>query len=330
MTARGKVVVLGANGFLGSSVTRRLVEAGRDVRAMIRPGRALNPNIRGLELEVVFGDALDKESLVRAMRGCDSAFHCVVDPRAWIHDTSSLFRTNVDGLRNSMDAALEVGVTRFVFTSSVCTIGLNANGVASEADTFNWADRATDYVRARVQAEDLFMDYCRDRGLPGVACNVAMTWGAGDAQPTAHGRLLRNVVLKWRPAYWQTNLSMVGIVDAADAMILAGERGRVGERYIVANRLMSFREVFDLGASYAGKRGPWLYVPMPVMHVVCFFARRLAYWAGRETVVTRDSLRLSRIMQDYDNAKARKELGWQPRPMEESIREAVAWFRKHP
>ncbi len=328
MKAGGKVVVLGANGFLGSTVARRLAEAGREVRAMIRPGRAPSPNLRDLAVEVVHGEALDRASLVRAMQGCVSAYHCIVDPRAWLHDTSSLFRTNVEGLRNSMDAALEVGLRRFVLSSSVCTIGLNPSGVASEADAFNWEDRATDYVRSRVQAEDLLMEYCRSRGLPGIACNIAMTWGAGDAQPTAHGTLLRNAVLRWRPAYWKTSLSMVGIVDAADAMILAEERGRVGERYIVANRLMSFQEVFDLGARYAGKRGPWLYVPMPVMQVVCFFAKRLAYVARRETVVTRDSLRLSSIMKDYDNSKAKRELGWRPRPMEESIREAVEWFEK--
>lgn len=330
MTVGNKAVVLGANGFLGSHIVRHLVAAGRDVRAMIRAGREINPYIRDLKIEVVHGDAMDRESLVRAMRGCDSAFHCIVDPRAWLYDTAPLFRTNVDGLRNSMDAALEVGVKRFVFLSTVCTIGLNPSGVASEADAFNWEDQATDYVRSRVQAEVLFLEYCRTRGLPGVACNVAMTWGAGDVQPTAHGALLRNVVLKWRPAYWETSLAMVGIDDAADAMLLAEQRGRVGERYIIANRLMTFREVFDLGARHANKRGPWLFVPMPVMNVVCFFAKHLAHLVRRETVVTRDALRLSFIMKDYDNSKAKKELGWQPRPMEESIREAVEWFRKNP
>lgn len=329
MTAANRAVVLGANGFLGSHVTRHLVEAGRDVRAMIRAGREISPYIRDLKLDLVRGDALDKDSLVRAMQGCETAFHCIVDPRAWLFDTAPLFRTNVEGLRNAMDAALEVGLKRFVFLSTVCTIGLNPSGVASEADAFNWADQATDYVRSRVQAEDLFMEYCRTRNLPGVACNVAMTWGAGDLQPTAHGALLRNVVLKWRPAYWETSLSMVDVDDAADAMILAAERGRVGERYLITNRLMTFREVFDLGARYAGKRGPWLCVPLPVMKVVCFFTKYLAHFAGRETVVTPDALRLSFIMKDYDNSKARRELGWQPRPMEESIRAATEWFRQH-
>ncbi len=325
MTEGAKAVVLGANGFLGSHVTRALAKNGRDVRAMVRAGRELNPNVRGLDLDVVCGDALDKDSLIRAMRGCDSLFHCIVDVRAWLHDPTPLYRVNVDGLRNSMEAALETGVKRFVFTSTVCTIGLNPSGVATEADAFNWDDQATDYVRSRVQAENLFIDYCR-RGLPGVACNVAMTFGAGDAQPTAHGSLLRASVRGRMPAYWDTSLSMVGIDDAASALILAEQHGRLGERYIVAARLMSFKEVFDIAARYAGKKGPWLRIPMPMMYVTCWFAKRIAYVLGRETYVTADALRLSFVMKDFDNSKARAELGWRPRPMEESIREAAEWF----
>lgn len=324
-----KAAVLGANGFLGSHLTRRLVKTGREVRAMIRPGRELNPNIRGLDIEVVHGDALDRDSLLRAMHGCATVFHCIVDPRAWLHDSTPLFQNNVDGLRNSMEAALEVGVTRFVFLSTVCTIGLNPSGVASEADAFNWDDRATDYVRSRVQAEDLFTDYCRTRGLPGVACNVAMTWGAGDVQPTAQGALLRDVVRKWQPAYWDSYMSSVGIDDAAEAMILAEQRGRIGERYIIATRLTGFREVFDIGARHAGKRPPWLYLPMPLLKVIALVSLYLARILDREMVLTPGTLRLAQVMKDFDNSKARTELGWQPGPLEESIREAVDWFRQH-
>lgn len=329
MSAEQKTVVLGANGFLGSHLTRMLVQAGRDVRAFVRAGRALNPNIADLGVEVVHGDALDKDSLVRAMNGRDTVFNCIVDTRAWLHDPTPLYRVNVDGLRNMMDAALETGVKRFIFCSTVCTIGLNPSGIASEADAFNWADRATHYVLARVQAENLFMEYCR-RGLPGVVCNVAMPYGAGDSQPTEHGRLLKRAARGFMPAYWESSLSMVGIEDAARALMLAEDRGRVGERYIIAGRLMSFKEVWEIGARYAGRPGPFLRIPIPMMYVICWVVKRLAYLVGLETVVTGDALRLSFTMKDFDTSKARRELGWEPRPMEESIREAVDWFRQHP
>jgi dihydroflavonol-4-reductase len=329
MPSSNKAVVLGANGFLGSHVTRALVQAGRDVRAMVRAGRDLNPNIRGLGMELVEGDALDQASLVRAMAGCESVFYCIVDTRAWLHDPTPLYRVNVDGLRNAMEAALAVGVRRFLFSSTVCSIGLNPSGVASEADAFNWADQATDYVLARVKGENLFMEYCR-RGLPGVALNVAMPYGAGDTQPTAHGKLLKFAARGLIPAYWDTSLAMVGIDDVARAMLLAEQRGRVGERYIISGRLTSFREVWAIGARHAGRPGPFIYIPMPVMEAICWLAKRVCYVLGRETVVTPESLRLSYVMRDFDTHKAREKLGWEPHPMEQSIREAVDWFKQHP
>ena len=147
----------------------------------------------GLGAATSCGGSLDKQAWVEAVRGCQSVLHGVVDTRAWLRDPTPLSRVNIDGLRNAMEAALENHVERFVFTSSVCTIGPNPSGVATEEDAFNWEHPATHYVRARVEAENLFMDFCR-RGLPGVACNVTVTWGDGDYQPTPHGRLLKDFV----------------------------------------------------------------------------------------------------------------------------------------
>lgn len=329
MAATYKTVVLGANGFLGSHLTRILSQTGRDVRAFVRPGRDLNPNMRDLGIEVVYGDVLDTDSLLRAMHGRESVFHCVVDTRAWLHDPSPLYRVNVDGLRNAMDAAIECGVKRFVFCSTVCAIGLNPSGVATEKDAFNWDHLATDYVRARVQGENLLMEYC-GRGFPGIAMNIAMPYGAGDWQPTAHGDLLRSAVRGRAFVCWPTSLAMVGVEDAAHALILAEERGRPGERYIVSGRLMSFGEVWKIAARHAGRRGPLVCIPLPVMHVACTLTKWVAGLIGRESVVNPDALRLSYLMKDFDITKARTELGWVPRPMEESIREATDWFLQHP
>jgi len=329
MTEQNKTVVLGANGFLGSHVTRALVKRGRNVRAHVRSESELVDNIAGLDVEMVYGDVLDKEAMVAAMRGCESVFHCIVDTRAWLHDPTPLYRVNVDGLRHSMEAALENEVKHFVFTSTICTIGINPSGVASEKDEFNWKDLATDYVHARVEAENLFMDFCR-RGLPGVACNVAMTWGESDFQPTPHGRLLKDHLHGRFPICWNLAQSMVDINDAAEAMILAEQKGRIGERYIIATRFMTIKEVFEIGARHTGRNHLRIDLPMPVMYVLSWLIQQSCRLIGRESRVNLNSLRLSGVMSDFDSTKARTELGWTPRPMEESVEEAAAWFVAHP
>ena len=161
-------LVLGASGFLGSHVTKQLVAAGRKVRVLIRS----TSNTRAtdhLDSERFVGDVMDAESIARAMQGVASVYYCVVDTRAWLRDPAPLYRVNVDGLSNVMDAALAAGVERFVFTSSFVTVGIRPGGISTELDAFNWWDDAPDYVRCRVQAQSLFMEYCQDRGLTGIA-----------------------------------------------------------------------------------------------------------------------------------------------------------------
>ncbi|MBL9109945.1 MAG: NAD-dependent epimerase/dehydratase family protein, partial [Myxococcales bacterium] len=200
-TPTGRALVLGANGFLGSHVVRALLDDGRSVRAMVRASSDTR-SIDGLEVERVQGDVLDAASLAQAMRGCETVYHSVVDTRAWLRDPAPLRRVNVDGLRLSMDAALEAGVKRFVFTSTLGTIGLNPTGVATEVDAFNWADDAPAYILTRVEAETLFFQYCREKGLPGVACCVANTFGANDFAPTPHGKLLYDAARGLVPVSW--------------------------------------------------------------------------------------------------------------------------------
>ena len=160
-----------------------------------------------------------------------------------------------------MEVALEMGVERFVFTSSIVTIGLNPSGVASETDEFNWEDQAPPYVMTRVEAERQLLRLCRE-GLPGIVCNVATTFGGHDHQPTPHGELLKLTVAGRMPAYWDTKMSVVGVRDAADAMLLAEQHGRVGERYIVADRMMDIAEATSKTATFAGVKPPRFEIPM--------------------------------------------------------------------
>ncbi|MFH2007665.1 MAG: NAD-dependent epimerase/dehydratase family protein [bacterium] len=323
----GRVLVLGASGFLGSHVARALAAQGRELRLLVRATSDLR-GLAGVVAERVVGDVLDRESIRRAMQGCDAVYHCVVDARSWLRDPLPLYRVNVDGLRNVLEEAQECAVRRVVYTSSIVTIGLNPSGVATEADTFNWGDRAPAYVKTRVLGERAFLEACR-RGLDGVACCVGTTYGDGDWQPTPHGRLVGLVVQRRLPVYWDGGLSVVGVQDAAEALLLAEGRGRAGARYIVADRYLTMRRLVELVAGAAGVRRPWVRVPQPIMALACALGEGVSALRDRDSELARSSLALMHIMGDFDSRKAREELGWEPRPFEQSVQEAVAWFRDH-
>ena len=321
-----KALVLGASGFLGSHVVKALVAAGRDVRVMVRASSDTT-TIDDLPVERCIGDVLDPVSLRAAMTGCQVVYYCVVDTRAWLRDSTPLRRVNIDGLRNVLAIAMELPLRKFVYTSTIVTIGLNPSGVASERDAFNWADRAPDYVALRVQAEQEFLACCR-RGLPGVACCVGTTYGAGDQQPTPHGKLIELVVQGKMPVYWSSGLSVVGIEDAAAAMLLAERYGVDGERYIISDRYMTMRELATMAAGFAGVKPPALPIPIWLMYGGCWVAQGVCVLLNKDSELVPKSLRLARIMADFDNSKARRELHWQPRPFEQSVAEAVSWFQR--
>lgn len=316
--------MLGANGFLGSHVTRQLVVAGRDVRVLVRrtsDTRALD----GLAVERCIGDVLEPSSLTAAMKGCATVFHCAVDTRAWLHDPTPLFRVNVAGLGNTIEAALAVPVERFVFTSTIGTIGRSATGPATERDEIDPSEDVPAYVRSRLDAELLFFAACRERGLPGIALCVGNTYGDGDWGPTPHGALVQRAAEGRMPFSWDGGGPSVDIGDAARALILAETKGRVGERYIVAERWLSFRELLEVAARAGGARPPLWHVPTRVMATSIRVIEAVARLLGVETQATMASLECSRRMGDMDSTKARTELGWVPRPIEAAIRDAVAF-----
>ncbi|MEH6593167.1 MAG: NAD-dependent epimerase/dehydratase family protein, partial [Halioglobus sp.] len=294
---------------------RIMVRSSSDTRA-----------IDHLDVERVIGDVTDREAMASAMTGCDSVFYCVVDTRAWLRDPAPLYATNVEGLRRAMDVALETGLARFVFTSTYGTLGINPSGVSTEKDRFNWADKAPDYVLCRVQAEDLFLEYCDLKGLPGVACLVGNTYGEGDVVPTPHGQLVKDAALGKMPIYWDGGGPCVGISDAARALLLAEEKGRVGARYIVAERWVSWKELFSLAAAAGGAKPPAIRLPPLIMILISGFTDVLSFFTRRDNRMSLDSLRCATLLPNVDSAKAREELGWKPEPIEKSIKEAVDFY----
>lgn len=319
-----KKLVIGASGFLGSHVTRQLVTAGEDVRVMLRRTSS-TVGIDDLDVERCYGDVFDDAALRAAMAGCDVVYYCVVDARMWLRDPAPLFRTNVEGLRHVLDAALGADLTRFVYTSTTGALAISDGKPVTEEDPHNW-DQGGAYIEARVAGEDLLLSYARDKGLPGVAMCISTTYGPGDWAPTPHGSLLALVAEGRFPFYFDYSAEVVGIEDAARAMLLAAERGRSGERYIVSDRYMSVRELHEIAATAVGKRPPRIGIPMSVLRAGARVNDAAAGLLRRDLPFAHAGIRMAELMSPLDHSKATRELGWTPEPVEDSIRKAAVWF----
>ncbi|WP_123024678.1 NAD-dependent epimerase/dehydratase family protein [Mycolicibacterium stellerae] len=321
-----KKLVIGASGFLGSHVSRALVERGDDVRVLIRTTSS-TAAIDDLNVERCYGDIFDDAALAAAMTGCDDVFYCAVDTRAWLRDPTPLFRTNVEGLRHVLDAAVAADLHRFVFTSSFTTIGLRDDGPATEADAFNWGERAGGYIRSRVEAENLVLRYAREKGLPAVAMCVSNTYGPGDFGPTPHGMFVSAAASGKVPFYVEGVANeVVGIEDAADALVLAAEKGRNGERYIVSERMLSARELAETAAAAVSARPPKFGVPLRVMYALGYFGDVMRTVLRLDMKLCSQSVRLLNVMPPMDHGKAERELGWRPAPVHDAIRRAAVFY----
>jgi dihydroflavonol-4-reductase len=323
-------LVIGANGFLGSHVTRQLVAKGAsenyEVRAMVREG-ANTRSIDDLELTRFNGDVFDTATVREAMDGVDDVYYCVVDTRAWLRDASPLFRTNVEGLRNVLDVAVnQANLSRFVFTSTYATVGRRHGQVATEHDVI--ASRGlTPYVQSRVQAENLVMRYVADAGLPAVAMCVSTTYGDGDWGGTPHGAFIAGAVFGKLPFLMNgIQLEVVGVDDAARAMILAAEYGRIGERYLVSERMMALNDSIRIAADEAGVPPPQRAISVSMLYALAAAGTLKAKLTGTDAQLSLTSVRMMRAEAPVDSSKAKRELGWQPRPVEESIREAARFW----
>jgi nucleoside-diphosphate-sugar epimerase len=323
MTTKTKLVI-GASGFLGSHVARQLVADGHDVRVMVRRTSSTR-GIDDLDVQRCFGDVFDDDALSAAMSDCDDVYYCVVDARMWLRDPAPLYRTNVEGLRHVLDAAVAADLHRFVFTSTAGTLAINDHRPVTEDDPHNWTEGGA-YIDARITAENLVMEYARDRGLPAVALCPSTTYGPGDWQPTPHGALIAQVAAGRFPFYLGFSSEVVGIEDAARAMVLAADRGRVGERYIVSDKYMSTREVHEIAAQAVGVRRPRIGLPLRLLSVAAQGNDLAARLLKRDLPFAAVGMKMAELMSPLDHAKATRELGWEPEPVEESIRKAARFF----
>ena len=344
MTSRPSLVI-GANGYLGSHVTRQLVASGKDVRVMVRDG-ANTIGIDDLAPTRFIGDIWDHDTLRAAMAGVGDVYYCVVDTRGWLRDPAPLFHTNVEGTRNVLEIAKDAGLHRFVFTSSYVTVHRKRGRVATEDDIIVDGGRMsptsrlrggmsptarlrglTPYVRSRVEAEEVVLSYARERGLPAVAMCVSTTYGAGDWGRTPHGAIIAGAAFGKLPFVMdKIELEAVGVDDAARALLLAAQRARVGERYLISEKMISNAEVVRIAAEAAGVPAPTRSIPLPMSYAMATLGSVKAKLRGTDEQLSMGSLRLMRAEAPVDCGKAKRELGWEPRPVEESIAEAARFW----
>jgi dihydroflavonol-4-reductase len=323
----GLTLVTGATGFVGSAVARALLARGYGLRLLVRAGSA-HANIEGLLAELVVGDLKDPASLERAVAGCRYVVHVAADYRLWVPDPEAMNRANVEGTRALLLAAQAAGAERIVYCSSVAALGLAGDGTVADETTPNHIDKVIGtYKRSKYLAEQAVLALVREAGVPAVIVNPTAPVGPRDIKPTPTGKMIADAAAGRMPAYVDTGLNVAHVDDVAEGHVLALERGRVGECYILGGEDMGMRALLTLVAEIAGSRPPLVRLPYAALYPVALVSEALAQVAGVEPVVTRDILAMARKKMFFSSAKAQRELGYASRPARDAVADAIAWFR---
>jgi dihydroflavonol-4-reductase len=322
-----KAFVTGATGFVGGHVARVLAGQGAQLRLLVRSGSDLR-NIEDLPAERVTGDLRQPESLARAMSGCDTVFHVAADYRLWVRDPDQMYRSNVDGTSGLLEAAAKNHVQRVVYTSSVATMGFTSNGhPADESSPVALENMIGHYKRSKFLAETVAMKAAQS-GLPVVIVNPTTPVGERDIKPTPTGRIVVDFLKRKFPAYVDTGLNLVDVIECAKGHIAALERGRVGERYILGGENLTLKQILDKLSAITGLPSPRVRVPyvlaLATGVVDELFTGRIR---RREPRATIDAVRMGRKKMFVSSAKAERELGWRLVPVENALQRAAEWFR---
>jgi dihydroflavonol-4-reductase len=322
-----KALVTGATGFVGAAIARALDSAGWQVRVLVRGGSDRS-NLQPLTVEVVEGDLADERSLEHALEGCAGLFHAAADYRLGARDPTQLYRTNVEGTRNILNAARTAGVARIIYTSSVATMGIPPDGSPGEERTPVTLDHMIGhYKRSKYLAEEVARDAARS-GMSVVIVNPSTPVGPGDIKPTPTGQLVLDAARGRMPAYVDTGLNIVHVDDVAAGHLLAFERGRPGERYILGGEDMTLQTILAEIARLVGRTPPRIRLPYAAVLPVAYLAEGFARVSGRSGRVTLEGVRMSRKRMYFSSGKAVSELGYRWRPPPEAFEAAVRWFRE--
>ncbi len=323
-----KTLVTGASGFIGSRLVKRLLQTGAQVKVLVRKESNLE-NLQGLCIELAYGDLRDYETLRSALEGCDALFHVAADYRLWVPNPDQLYKTNVEGTVNIMRASLEEGVKRVVYTSSVATLGLNPDASPANEDTpVSIRDMIGHYKRSKFIAEEKVREMVKKNRLPAVIVNPSTPIGPGDIKPTPTGRIIIEAASGRMPAYVDTGLNIVHVDDVATGHILAFEKGRIGERYILGGENISLKRLLQEIARIMERPAPRIRLSPNLILPLAYIAEAIAKITRKEPFVTVDGVLMSKKKMFFSIDKARRELGYSARPAIEAIKDSIDWFKQ--
>src|SRR6516162_3932581 len=319
-------LITGASGFVGSAIGQVFREAGHKVRALVRAS-SRRTNINPVDA-VVVGDIRNRDAIAAAVKGARYIVHAAADYRLWARAPAEIINTNVEGTRIVMQEALRAGVERIVYTSSVATIDLTAGAPSDESHPLA-EDRAIGaYKKSKVIAERMVEDMVQTAGLPAVIVNPSTPIGPRDVKPTPTGRIIVEAARGHMPGFVDTGLNLVHVDDVATGHLAALSKGRIGERYILGGENVQLRDMLAEIARIIERPPPKLRFPVAAIYPLAVGAELWSYASGSEPFVTRDGLRMARHHMFFNDARARRELGYQSRPYRQGLADAIAWFRK--
>ncbi|GKS65997.1 dihydroflavonol-4-reductase [Nitrospira sp.] len=323
-----KALVTGATGFVGAAVVRALLNSGVDVRVIARPGSDPS-NLRSVQVEQVLGDLRDRASLREALTGCRHLYHVAAHYALWAQDPSIFYDINVVGTRNLLEAAREIGIERTVYCSTIGAIGLPpGGGLGTEETPVSLEHMAGHYKRSKYLAEQEVHKLAKE-GLPVVIVNPSAPVGERDVKPTPTGQIIVDFMKGRMPAYIETGMNIIDVDDVATGHLLAMEKGRQGERYILGSTNLLLREVFEILSKLTGVKAPALKLPRGAVLPLAYLNHWLANLTGLPPRIPLEGVKMAKYKMHYDCSKAIRELGLPQNPPEIALEKAVRWFKSH-
>lgn len=321
------ILVTGATGFIGNHVARLLLERGETLRLLVRQTSS-RLSLDGLRSKIHVGDLRDRASLKEAVRGCRQVYHVAADYRLWSRRPRDLYETNVEGTRNLLSIAQESGVERVIYTSTVGTIRLPGDGtLGTENSPVPIDDMSGHYKRSKFLAEQVAQEFAAN-GFPVVIVNPTAPIGERDFRPTPTGLIIRDFLTGRMPAYLDTGLNLVDVRDVAKGQILAAERGRIGERYLLGAENLTLKQMFDQLAEITGRPAPTTRIPYPLALAAGLVSTAFASVSGVEPRVPLEGVRMARKKMFVDCSKAQRELGFEAGSVTAALARSVEWFQR--
>ena len=321
-----KALVTGATGFVGSAVFRALIKSGVEVRVLARRDSDFT-NLQPFKIDGAYGDLRDKESLRKALAGCQQLYHVAAHYALWARNPSIFYDVNVTGTKNLMEAARDVGTERIVYCSTIGAIGLPpGGGLGTEETPVSLQQMAGHYNRSKYLAEQEVLTRAK-AGLPVVIVNPSAPVGEGDVKPTPTGQVIVDFMKGRMPAYIETGMNIVDVDDVAAGHLLAMQKGRIGERYILGTKNLMLRDVFEILSRLTGVKAPSLKLPRELILPLAYLNLAFSYVTGIPPRIPLEGVKMAKYKMHYDCSKAIRELGIPQTPPDVALEKAVRWFR---